>query len=169
MIWTTIRQYLRSNGTWRHELDLCLSTLSDDLRSLVPVVKTFEQVKSVDTPFCQLADLFAGMAAYTRTNSEIVKRLIRSTPEQRDLFGTPEDSQAKRRDRVRFRVIEHLNQQCKLRQLGVSLREHGYFRTHNPRQPLNFWHYEPQHSLDRAPSKVSVAAFQGTIQGEVTQ
>ena len=155
---------MSSNGTWRHDIDP--SALSDDLRSLVPVVKTFEQVKSADTPFCQLADLFAGMAAYTRTNSEIVKRLMRSAPGQRDLFGTSEDSQAKRRDRVRFRVIEHFNQQCKLRRLGVSLREHGYFRTHDPMQPLNFWHYVPQHGMDKAPTRTQTGnGLRETMEG----
>ena len=94
------------------------------------------------------------MAAYTRTSSDIVKNLMSTEPGQHDLFSAPECRQEKRRDRVRFRVIAHLYQQCKSRRLGVSLSECGYFRTHDPRQPLNFWHYEPQHSRDRAPSKV---------------
>ena len=164
--WNTIRQCLSSKGTWRHDLDP--SSLSDDLRSLIPVVSTFRAVKSTETPFSQLADLFSGMAAYTRTNSEIVKGLIRSSPGQRDLFGAPECRQERRRDRFRFQVIDHLYQQCKQRRLGVSLRECGYFRTYDPKQPLNFWHYEPQHVRDRAPRKLSVVAFQGTSQGEAT-
>ena len=162
--WTTIHQCLSSNGTWRRDLDP--STLSDDLRSLAPVVRTFLTVKSVNSSLCQLADLLAGIAAYTRTHSEVVKRLMRAAPGQHDLFGTPESGRAKRRDLVRFRVIEHLNQQCKLRRLGVSLREHGYFRTHDPEQPLNFWHYIPQHGMDKAPTRTQTGnGLRETMEG----
>ena len=164
--WGTIGQCLNSRGTWRHNLDL--SSLSEELRSFVPDVKTFRTVDSANTPLCQLADLFAGMAAYTRTSADIVKSLMGDRPGQGNLFETPDCLHPTRRDRARFRVIDHLYQQCKRRRMGVSLRECGYFRTYDPKQPLNFWHYEPQHVRDRAPRKLSVVTFQGTSKGEAT-
>ncbi len=56
-------------------------------------------VDSEATPLSQLADLLAGMAAYTRSRPAA----------------------------------------------------NGYLRTADPKQPINFWHYQPQHPADKAP------------------
>ena len=68
-------------------------------RALTPAIRTFRQVDSEATPLSQLADLLAGMAAYTRSRPAA----------------------------------------------------HGYLRTADPKQPINFWHYQPQHPADKAP------------------
>jgi hypothetical protein len=57
------------------------------------------------------------------------------------------------RDKARLPVILHLNRRSKSHRLGVSLSTHGYLRTPNPANPLNFWHYTPQHDEDRAPTR----------------
>ena len=66
--WQRIKQCLTSTGTWRSGYDI--STLSSEFRHSVPSVLTFSEVDSADTPLCQLADLMAGMAAYTRTKAK---------------------------------------------------------------------------------------------------
>ena len=147
--WSTIQQCLRSDGTWRDVFDD--SRLSDDFRVVVPAVETFETVDSADTPLCQLADLIAGMTAYTRTESKKVKYLMQGIIEQHDLFQASQIPEPTHRDRNRFLVIDHFDRQCKLRKLGVSLRKYGYLCTHDPKNPINFWHYVPQHSRDKAP------------------
>ena len=119
--WDTISQCLTSAGTWRTGRNI--ATLSAEFRQFVPSVLTFREVDSAQTPLCQLADLLAGMAAYTRTNADVVRRQI------------------------------ILYWKCKALKLGVSLRELGYLRSHAPLMPINFWHYEPQHRHDRAPAR----------------
>lgn len=147
--WSTIQECLGSNGTWRYVLDD--PRLSDYFRLVVPAVRTFRTVDSAETPLGQLADLLAGMAAYTRTESKVMKNLVHAIPGQTDLFQELALTESKRRDRRRFQVIDHFYQQCKSRKLGVSLHKYGYLRTHDPKNPINFWHYVPQHSGDKAP------------------
>ena len=149
--WSTVQQCLRSDGTWRYGLDD--SRLSNDFRLVIPAVRTFRTVDSAETPLCQLADLLAGMAAYTRTKYKVMKNLMHAILGQADLFQVPERTEPTRRDRSRFQVIDHFDRQCKSRKLGVSLREYGYLYTRNPKNPINFWHYVPQHSRDKAPAR----------------
>ena len=149
--WETIAQCLNSRGTWRAGRNM--ATLSAEFRHFVPSVLTFREVDSADTPLCQLADLLAGMAAYTRTNADVVRRQIAEPTEQKGLFEDDHQATPGRADRHRFRVISHLYWKCRARRLGVSLREFGYLLTHDPSMPVNFWHYEPQHHRDKAPTR----------------
>ena len=149
--WDTIRQCLTRDGTWRTGHNI--ATLSAEFRHFVPSVLTFREVNSAETPLCQLADLLAGMAAYTRTNADVVRRQINEPTEQGSLFGSDDQATPGTADRHRFRLISHLYCECKARKLGVSLREFGYLRTHDPAMPINFWHYEPQHHRDKAPTR----------------
>lgn len=151
--WDTIRNCLGSDGTWQRHIQSD-PILFEDARWIAPQVLELNEVDSAKTPFVQLADLFAGMAAYTRTKPNVVKTLLTKMEETQQLF--PEDVPTffpNRTDRGRFRVISHLNQRCKQQRLGVSLKTHGYFCTYDPRKPINFWHYKPQHPHDRAPKK----------------
>ena len=154
--WQTIRQCLTSTGTWRSGHDM--STLSSEFRHAVPTVLTFREVDSADTPLCQLADLMAGMAAYTRTNANIVRRQLAEPRNQGTLLGMSDQETPSSTEESRFRVVSHLYWKCKGRRLGVSLRECGYLRTLDPAKPINYWHYEPQHQFDTAPIRESVSA-----------
>lgn len=149
--WNTIAQCLSSRGTWRAGRNM--ATLSAEFRHFAPSVLTFREVDSVDTPLCQLADLLAGMAAYTRTNADLVRRQIGEPAEQKDMFEDDDRAMPRTADRHRFRVISHLYWKCRARKLGVSLRKLGYLRTHDPTLPINFWHYAPQHRRDKAPTR----------------
>ncbi len=149
--WKTISQCLNNRGTWRAGRNM--TTLSAEFRHSVPSVLTFREVNSADTPLCQLADLLAGVAAYTRTNADTVRRQIEDPTGQRSLFENYDQATPGTADRHRFRVISHLYWKCRTLKLGVSLREFGYLRTHDPAMPINFWHYEPQHHGDRAPTR----------------
>ena len=154
--WHTIRQCLTSRGTWQSGHDI--SKLSSEFRHSVPTVLTFREVDSAETPLCQLADLMAGMTAYARSNANIVRRQVIEPADQGTLFGASDSATISSADESRFRVISHLYRDCKERRLGVSLRECGYLRTLDPDKPINFWHYEPQHQLDTAPTRENVSA-----------
>lgn len=153
--WDTIAQCLNSRGTWRAGRNI--TTLSAEFRHFVPSILTFRQVNSADTALCQLADLLAGMAAYTRTNADLVCRQMDQPDEQGNLFEINDQATPGKADRHRFRVISHLYWKCKAYRFGVSLRECGYLRTRDPTKPINFWHYEPQHQHDKAPKRKASA------------
>ena len=157
--WDTIAQCLNSSGTWRTGRNI--TALSPEFRYFVPSVLTFREVNSAETPLCQLADLLAGMAAYTRSNADIVRRQIDEPEEQQTLFGNEEQATPGTADQHRFRVISHLYCKCKERKLGVSIRKFGYLRTHDPAMPINFWHYESQHQRDRAPTRALARRYGG--------
>ena len=154
--WATIRDCLDSGGTWRR--DQAQRHLDEEFRWIAPKVATWREEDSASTPFVQLADLMAGMAAYTRTKAGVVKELLaEESTDQMDLLprNVPESRAATRTDEGRLQVVSHLYQECKARRLGVSLRSNGYLRTYDGKGPVNFWHYEPQHPRDKAPTKAS--------------
>ena len=109
--WQRIKQCLTSTGTWRSGYDI--SALSSEFRHSVPSVLTFWEVDSADTPLCQLADLMAGMAAYTRTNAKLVRRQIDEPVDQGTLFGMSDSATPNTVDRSRFLVVSHLYGKCK--------------------------------------------------------
>jgi len=110
--------------------------------------------KSRERPLLQLADLFAGLAVFSREKFNEYQVWLRSASGQTLLF---EDetlaSDPSRRTRERFRVLKILDEECKRRKLGVSLKTRCGLWTPNPENPINFWMYEPQHDEDKAPTR----------------
>ena len=108
---------------------------------------------SADTPLCQLADLFAGLGAYSHSAYEKYESWLRVQSGQLMLGLGLDDDDARlsNRDRERCKVIQHLDRQCKQRKLRVGLKSSRGFKTYDPTFPINFWFYEPQHPDDQAP------------------
>ena len=149
--WATLRDCLASVGSWVRRFDYPLlreahAELSFRIRELTPV-------KSHVTPVVQVADLFAGMAAFSRKHEGVFKEWTEATDPQQQIFGQSEAPALSNRLRERFQVIPELAAKCRARRLGVSLRTEGYLVTKNPIYPLNFWHYVPQNDRDRAPTR----------------
>ena len=117
-------------------------------RALTPAIRTFRQVDSEATPLSQLADLLAGMAAYTRSRPAAMLTQFgdpRATGDRREA----EDGNAlSKRDKGRF---SHLPSVPAADRAASPCCAHGYLRTADPKQPINFWHYQPQHPADKAP------------------
>lgn len=116
-----------------------------------------DSVNSEKEPLIQLADLFAGMAWYSRKfGSEIVEWLKNhEQADQHSLIESEvcEQKELKKQEQVRFELIAHLGELCKRHKLGVSLRERRHLWTPEPDNPINFWNYEPQHEADKAPKR----------------
>lgn len=150
--WDTLASCLTSRGTWRS--DPRQPAASHRFAALMPAIRTFRQVDSEATPLSQMADLLAGMAAYTRSRPAAM--LTQLGDSRAGARPSADDGEAlSKRDKVRFRVIRHLYRGCRSRRVGVSLLPHGYLRTADPQQPVNFWHYRPQHPADKAPVATS--------------
>jgi hypothetical protein len=122
---------------------------------------SIEQIVPTDSsnaPLIQVADLIAGLAAYSHDSFDIYDNWCRSETNktQSSLSFPGEDPLVpsfSRTDRERCYVLRHLNQRCKLRKMGVSLATHRGLRTYPPGHGIRFWPYQPQSEADRAPLK----------------
>lgn len=151
--WQDIIRYL--NNTRLHKPRF-LGLFQDSSSS--PFIK-FQEISprcSTDEPLIQLADLFAGMAAFCRWNGEgYVKweRREQSKPQPTLFELVEEGDETSRATKVRFGLIRLFDSQCKKHKLGVSIHSNCCLWTPNKNNPINFWNYEPQHTLDKAPVK----------------
>ena len=112
-------------------------------------------VRSNEAPGVQIADLFAGLAVYSRTSYDTFERARFGQGDQQGFLSLGDEHAVhlSNADVERCRVLAEFNAACKSKKLGVSLRTHRGLRTLNPESPINFWWYEPQHDADRAPTK----------------
>ena len=118
-------------------------------------IKEIAPAISAAAPVVQLADLFAGLAVFSRTKyDEFMKWKTEHGP-QLQLWQPSERAQGtiSAIARERFLVLERFNDRCKAKKLGVSLTTKRGLWTPRPQDPLNFWLYQPQHELDKAPQR----------------
>lgn len=117
------------------------------IHAIVPVRSHLE-------PLCQIADLFAGIAAYSYSVFDrYFHWLRRNEPQMAFDFGSSAGIKFTNSERERFLVLQQLSDSCKASALGVGLNSSSGFRTYRPSNPLNFWMYVPQTQLDKAPAK----------------
>ncbi len=112
---------------------------------------------SAETPLCQLADLFAGLGAFSHSAYPRYASWLCTQSGQMPLELGLDDAQVEpsKSDQERFTIMKHFDDECKKRKMHVGLKSSRGFKTHDPRQPINFWLYEPQHPDDKAPVKQS--------------
>jgi hypothetical protein len=106
------------------------------------------EIRSTDEPLVQVADLFAGLAVYSRNSFHIYKSWIESISPLKEISVATVLSNS---DKERCGVLEHLHQQCKKQKLSVSLERTQGLKTMDARSALNFWLYEAQGDYDKAP------------------
>jgi hypothetical protein len=114
------------------------------------IIKEVEEIKSQHEPLIQVADLFAGLAVYSRSSYDLFERWL----QQRDLgpdIAPTSRMNLSNSDRERCEVLARFDEHCKTGKTGVSLKRLRGLRTFNPTRPINFWWYEPQTDLDKAP------------------
>lgn len=150
--WKTLQAYLE-RGAFTTTVDSSLLTpggfrlqLRQEFR-----IEEIQPTSSTDHPLLQLADLFAGMAVFSREKYQ--KWLRTSRGQVRLLHNEEGEADPSRSERERFQLLSKFDRMCKERKLGVSLETKQGLWTPNPTNPLNFWMYEPQHPGDRAPTR----------------
>ncbi|MDX1417497.1 MAG: DUF3800 domain-containing protein [Candidatus Promineifilaceae bacterium] len=119
-----------------------------------------EECDSQQEPIVQLADLFAGLASFSRSNYHKIEYWEQTGDDRPQLLLPglgPKPIELSAKDKEHCRVILELNALCKQYKLGVSLKGHQGLRTPNPEKPINFWWYVPQHEFDKAPTKNAIA------------
>jgi hypothetical protein len=117
-------------------------------------IEEIQPVSSANQPLIQLADLFSGLAVFSRAKYGEYEQWEEDTSPQGKLFeyGKPAEK-ASARSEERFAVLAHFDHRCKAHKLGVSLKSCRGLRTLDGKNPINFWWYEPQHPEDKAPQK----------------
>jgi len=155
--WSTVQDYLDKTGlSIRTEKSMFDEEpfnlrLSRDFK-----VTQIEAVSSELEVLCQVADFYAGVGAFSYSAYPKYNQWLEIKGGQLPLGIFPiETLTLSNRDRERFLVIKYLNDVCKKKKLGVSLKTRKGFRTFNPKFPINFWMYEPQNPEDKAPTNKS--------------
>lgn len=153
MDWHTVQDCLE-NVSERLEVERSKGQFHSKLRREFSL-EEIRAVSSHEHPLLQLADLFAGMAVFSRDQFDAYQAWLAEKDRQPLLCDNRnERSDASRSARERFSVLEHFDKACKKHKLGVSLETKRGLWTPQPAKPLNFWLYEPQHPEDKAPRKV---------------
>lgn len=106
---------------------------------------------SSDNELVQVADIAAGMAVFARESYGDYEHWCASYEPQQRLWHAGPPIRLSNTGRYRFPLMYEFNRLCKEHKMRVSLRTQRGFRTMDPRRPVNFWWYEPQHGLDKAP------------------
>jgi hypothetical protein len=147
--WGTISKCLSAVGRRKKLFESPL--FGDFFKDPYYSIEDFRQVQSDGQPCCQIADLFAGLALFSRTHYDSFERWTTRTTN----LGLWEEETLllSNREENRFHVLQHFDSGCKSRHLGVSLKTRRCLHTPFPNNPINFWRYEPQHDQDRAPTR----------------
>jgi type I restriction enzyme S subunit len=117
-------------------------------------IEEVRPIPSDQHPLLQLADLFAGLAAFSHERfDEYQKWLHTASPKPPLVNEAKACVDPSRASQERFQVLKKFDEACKKRKLGVSLKTKQGLWTPDPQNPINFWLYEPQHPEDKAPQK----------------
>jgi hypothetical protein len=155
--WNAVQDYLNYASS-KTEIRSDLFTKG---RFIVRLKKEFKieivsPCRSHEEPLVQLADLFAGLAVYSRTSYDRYAIWQGENSDQGALFKNEKFSNIKlsKSDKERCLVLSEFNKKCKNKKFGVSLQTGKGLKTFDHSKPINFWWYEPQHEADKAPCKM---------------
>lgn len=108
-----------------------------------PRIARVEPRVSGAEPLIQLADLFAGLAVFSRAGYDTYERWLCLPPTERGQTVVPAASLRgmSASDRQRCLLLDAFFTRCKLRLPGVSLRTQRGLRSYDPEKPITFqWH-----------------------------
>ena len=145
--WQTCHECLKSAGKWIIEIVESISDKKKEYRRFE--INSLEEVNSVDEPCTQIADLFAGMSVFAIDNFPKYTEWIEY--KYPSLFSQNQEPSFSNSERERLRVLDQLLMHCNRQKLSVSYNTNKRLNTYDPKKPINFWFYIPQHDQDKAP------------------
>ena len=109
--------------------------------------------RSSKDPIVQVADLFAGLAAFSWSKGAEYDKWKMCKLGQLSMFGEGTGPSLSRSQIYKARTLESLESLCS--QKGFLIRDPsgGGLRTRDPVNPMNFWLYMPQREEDKAPTR----------------
>jgi hypothetical protein len=152
--WNTIKEYL-DDHSWDVET-IPFNTNPYRLSFIKRYTnRGIAPLQSHQEPFIQLADFFAGMAAYSYTCYNKVVHWKETNTTQTTIFDCigleTRHVELSRNDRTRIPLVWEIKRGASQQKLGLSLNSTSGLLTRNPLIHLNFWLYQPQHENDKAP------------------
>jgi len=154
--WESVRVFLaRASSRFEPEINIFHNQpFRWILRRYFHIEQIIEGI-SAKQPLLQLADLFAGMAVFSYTKYAAYEAWLHTVSPTQPLFPVENGigNTFSNGDIEKFTILKYFGQECKKHKLGVSLKSNRGLRTPNPANPINFWLYQPQHPMDRAPTR----------------
>jgi len=151
MDWRTVENSIKNQAKkYRNNV---AKTFFEFLQKNLEIVNV-EPLSSKRAPLIQIADIFAGMAAFSYTKYEDYVNWLARKKYDTALFEENKPYEISKALMTKFEFLEYFHKKCKGNKLGVSLRTFKGLRTKDRKKPINFWFYEPQHKRDKAPRKV---------------
>ncbi len=151
MDWGTLKESLKSVGDLTKVIYYPLEDLS--LISRNYDIIDFEDLNSKEHQLIQISDLFSGMAVYSINSFRKYLQWIEEKSPQLQFFDNSENFMLSNSDKERLTCLKHFINKCQNQKLGVSIKTKKRLWTPKPTNPINFWSYEPQNELDKAPTK----------------
>ena len=112
------------------------------------------EVSSTECALVQIADLFAGLAAFSWNHSvehqTWEKVEVEQAAGQQSMFPALDTSRVSNASRFKHQALAHFMAGSPSE--IVLGRNHG-LKTYRPRHPINFWLYEPHRASDKAPRR----------------
>lgn len=160
--WKDIEAYLRSKplswyeGQSSSQRSMGLGGEPLGLRPRVEI----EQATS-EHPLIQLADLFAGMTAFSWLKADnhalwLERQREKSQPSMfEELDLAPPNTHIAKGEDAKHDALDFFHRLSRKSELGAGMSSSNGkgLRTADPARPTNFWHWKPQSSHDRAPIK----------------
>jgi hypothetical protein len=107
-------------------------------------IDRIEPAGSDDLVCCQVADLFAAAAAFSRSRANRYLTWALAMGDTDISLGTERGLRISEEEHQKFILLRHLNRKCRSLDLGVSLISCGFLWTPNPENPVNFRHFGPR-------------------------
>lgn len=153
MNWAELKYYLEKKPYPHQKQKNYISELYSANNMEKYFITNIQPCLSHETHLIQVADLFAGIAVFSRQNTVEYSKWEHQNSNQLELFEKPPYTTFTNTQQERFPVIRYFKELCKQNKLGVDHVSKKGFITHQPRNSVNFWHYEPQHAKDIAPTR----------------
>jgi len=116
-------------------------------------IKNITPSDSEEHPMIQIADLFAGLGAFSWSKFITYNQWKLQHESMNSLFDKDYELNFSNSEKRRFWIIQRLNHKCKNSKMHISLHTKGGFYSYNPDSFLNFWLYQPQGNYDSAPTR----------------
>jgi len=157
--WQTIKGYLYDHSWDVQTIPFDTNPLSFTFISRY-THKGIAPIQSHQEPFIQLADFFAGMAAYSFMCFDRLQYWEENNSAQTTIFQDIGFDNGRitlsRNDKKRIPLVREIKRRTAQQRLRISLNSSFGLRTRNPIDHLNFWLYQPQHENDKAPTRQKV-------------
>lgn len=120
-----------------------------------PDYTNVKELESNKYAIIQLADLYAGLIRTSRSDSKkfMPWYQYKTITEHPTLFDIGEAPLISNSQLPKFELMYRFKKKTESLKMGVSLNENKYFSKRDKKFNLFIWHYEPQGTYDKAPTK----------------